>query len=107
MSNTQAATGLSQQQNGTGTEAGLRQQPLVRLATYWTGAFVALLHLVMNFTTLFSTQWQATLHFVGLGVICVLLYPPIRSERLAGARAWLLLDLVACVQNISTIPFGV
>ena len=66
----------------------------MRQALYWVGAFVALLHLVMNFTTLFSTQWQATIHFVGLGLMCVLLYPPHRSEPMAGARLWLFLDLV-------------
>ena len=41
---------------------------------YWFGAAVAVLHLVMNFTTLLSTQWQSTLHFVGLGVLAILLF---------------------------------
>ena len=48
----------------------------------------------MNFTTLFSTQWQATLHFVGLGILCVLLYPPQRSEHMAASRLWLAMDIV-------------
>ena len=69
-----------------GLESGLRSQPTVRQAVYWVGADIALLHLVMNFTTVFSTQWQATLHFAGLGILGVLLYPPIRSERVAGSR---------------------
>jgi TRAP transporter 4TM/12TM fusion protein len=77
-----------------GLEAGLRRQPLVRNALYWVGAAVAVLHLVMNFTTLFSTQWQATLHFVGLGTLCVLLYPPHRSQRMASSRGWLAFDLL-------------
>ncbi|MCB1786932.1 MAG: TRAP transporter fused permease subunit [Gammaproteobacteria bacterium] len=74
-------------------EAGLRTQPWVRTAVYWLGAAIAALHLVMNFTTLFSTQWQATLHFVGLGVLAFLLYPPLRSERLARSRVLLALDV--------------
>ncbi|MFM1892063.1 MAG: hypothetical protein RLZ44_1140 [Pseudomonadota bacterium] len=78
----------------TALETGLRQQPLVRGALYWIGAAVAVLHLVMNFTTWFSTQWQATLHFVGLGLMCALLFPIRRSERLAGSRLWLAVDLV-------------
>jgi TRAP transporter 4TM/12TM fusion protein len=48
----------------------------------------------MNFTTWFSTQWQATLHFVGLGTLCILLYPLRRSERMAASRGWLVADLV-------------
>jgi TRAP transporter 4TM/12TM fusion protein len=75
-------------------EAGLRRQPAVRRAVYWIGASVALLHLVMNFTTLFSTQWQATLHFVGLGTLCVLLYPPVRRAGVPGSRVVLALDLL-------------
>ena len=75
-------------------ETGLRTQPGVRGAVYWIGAAVAVLHLVMNFTTWFSTQWQATLHFVGLGVLCVLLYPVRRSEKVAASRAWLATDLI-------------
>jgi len=50
-------------------EAGLRKQGWVRALVYWLGAAIAVLHLVMNFTTLFSTQWQSTLHFVGLGLL--------------------------------------
>ena len=75
-------------------EVGLRKQPLVRHAIYWIGAIVAALHLVMNFTNLFSTQWQATLHFVGLGLLCVLLYPPHRSEQMATSRTWLTIDII-------------
>ncbi len=75
-------------------EVGLRRQGGVQQALYWVGALVAMLHLVMNFTTLFSTQWQATVHFIGLGAMCVLLYPPHRSERVAAARPWLFLDLL-------------
>jgi TRAP transporter 4TM/12TM fusion protein len=75
-------------------EVGLRKQAVVRHAIYWIGAIVAALHLVMNFTNLFSTQWQATLHFVGLGLLCVLLYPPRRSERMAASRLWLTVDIV-------------
>ncbi len=75
-------------------EFGLRKQPAVRHAIYWIGAIVAALHLVMNFTNLFSTQWQATLHFVGLGLLCVLLYPPHRSEQMAASRVWLVVDIV-------------
>lgn len=75
-------------------EVGLRKQPAVRRAIYWIGAIVAVLHLVMNFTNLFSTQWQATLHFVGLGLLCVLLYPPRRSEHMAASRLWLTVDIV-------------
>ena len=79
--------------DGQALDAGLRQQPAIRGAVYWIGAAVALLHLVMNFTTWFSTQWQATLHFVGLGVLCVLLYPPRRSVAMAASKTWLALDL--------------
>ena len=79
---------------GAALEAGLRKQPLVRQAVYWIGAALAVLHLVMNFTTWFSTQWQATLHFVGLGALCVLLYPARRSERMAQSGAWLFADIV-------------
>ncbi len=75
-------------------EFGLRKQPAVRHAIYWIGASVAALHLVMNFTNLFSTQWQATLHFVGLGLLCVLLYPLHRSEQMAASRVWLAVDIV-------------
>jgi len=84
----------SQAPAGKGLEAGQRSQPLVRHAVYWIGAAIAVLHLVMNFTTIFSTHWQATLHFVGLGTLCVLLYPPMRSERLASSRIWLVIDLL-------------
>lgn len=86
--------GSSQGQEEVGLEVGLRSHSLVQRAVYWIGAAVALLHLVMNFTTIFSTQWQATLHFVGLGTLCVLLYPPIRSKRLAGSYIWLGIDLL-------------
>ncbi len=75
-------------------EVGLRKQPAVRHAIYWIGAIVAALHLVMNFTTLFSTQWQATLHFVSLGLLCILFYPPHRSERMAASRLWLIVDII-------------
>jgi len=75
-------------------EVGLRKQAAIRHAIYWIGAIVAALHLVMNFTNLFSTQWQATLHFVGLGLLCVLLYPPRRSEQMATSRLWLTVDIV-------------
>jgi len=78
-------------------EAGLRKQGWVRALVYWLGAAIAVLHLVMNFTTLFSTQWQSTLHFVGLGLLAMLLYPPLRGERIAASRAWLVLDLVLAV----------
>ncbi len=87
------AEALGSPRDGAGPDAGLRRQPVVRVALYWVGVLVALLHLVMNFTMLFSTQWQATLHFAGLGLMCVLLYPARRSERWAASRAWLLLDL--------------
>jgi TRAP transporter 4TM/12TM fusion protein len=75
-------------------ESGLRQQAWVRGTVYWLGAAIAVLHLVMNFTTIFSTQWQSTLHFVGLGILAILLYPPLRSERLARSRWALGLDLM-------------
>lgn len=75
-------------------DAGLREQPWVLAVVYWVGAAVAVLHLVMNFTTLISTQWQATLHFVGLGVLAMLLYPARRSARMARTQGWLILDLV-------------
>ena len=50
---------------------GLRDQPWLLQVVYWLGALIAVLHLVMNFTTLFSTQWQSTLHFVGLGILAI------------------------------------
>ncbi len=78
-------------------EAGLREQVWVRRLVYWLGAAIAVLHLVMNFTTFFSTQWQATLHFVGLGVLGLLLYPPLRRRGMAASRAWLSLDLLLAV----------
>ncbi len=79
----------------TGTlEAGLREQAWVRQLVYWLGAAVALLHLVMNFTTIFSTQWQSTLHFLGLGMLAMLLYPPLRNARLAASRSMLVIDLL-------------
>ncbi len=74
--------------------AGLRQQPWIGHLVYWLGAAVALLHLLMNFTTLFSTQWQSTLHFVGLGALAMLLYPPWRNARLAASRAVLAFDIL-------------
>ena len=80
--------------DGQALEAGLRKQPWLSHAVYWIGAALAVLHLVMNFTTWFSTQWQATLHFVGLGTLCILLYPFRRSERMAASRGWLVADLV-------------
>ena len=79
---------------GAAPESDLRRQAPVRHVVYWLGALIALLHLVMNFTTLFSTQWQATLHFVGLGLLCVLIYPPLRNEGAAASGALLLLDLL-------------
>ncbi len=79
----------------TGTlEVGLREQAWVRQLVYWLGAAVALLHLVMNFTTIFSTQWQSTLHFLGLGMLAMLLYPPLRNARLAASRSMLVIDLL-------------
>jgi TRAP transporter 4TM/12TM fusion protein len=75
-------------------EAGLRQQAWLRRLVYWFGAAVALLHLVMNFTTLFSTQWQSTLHFIGLGTLAILLYPPLRHARLAASRLMLAFDML-------------
>ncbi|MGB5834406.1 MAG: TRAP transporter fused permease subunit [Thiohalocapsa sp.] len=85
-------------------DAGLRRGPRIARAIYWLGAALALLHLAMNFTTWFSTQWQATLHFVGLGLMAVLLYPPRRSERLAESPVMLATDLVfGLVVMIATI----
>jgi len=75
-------------------DAGLRHGPRVLGIVYWFGAALALLHLAMNFTTWFSTQWQATLHFVGLGLLAVLLYPPRRTQRLARSRLVLAVDLL-------------
>ena len=77
-------------------DAGLREQVWLRSVVYWFGAGVAVLHLVMNFTTLFSTQWQSTLHFVGLGILAFLLYPPRRAEGAARSRSLLLIDLALC-----------
>ncbi len=74
-------------------DVGLRQGPRVRALVYGLGAALALLHLVMNFTTWFSTQWQATIHFTGLGVLALLLYPPLRREALARSRWVLALDM--------------
>ncbi|MGB5741433.1 MAG: TRAP transporter fused permease subunit [Sedimenticolaceae bacterium] len=83
---------------------GLRDQPWLLQAVYWLGALIAVLHLVMNFTTLFSTQWQSTLHFVGLGLLAMLLYPPVRSTRMAASRGWLLVDLcLAVVFSVATL----
>ncbi len=76
---------------------GLRDQPWLLQTVYWLGALIAVLHLVMNFTTLFSTQWQSTLHFVGLGILAMLLYPPVRSVRIAASRGWLAVDLCLAV----------
>jgi TRAP transporter 4TM/12TM fusion protein len=76
---------------------GLRDQPWLLQVVYWLGALIAVLHLVMNFTTLFSTQWQSTLHFVGLGILAMLLYPPVRSARIAASRGWLIVDLCLAV----------
>jgi len=73
--------------------AGLRKQPFITHSVYWIGVVVALLHLVMNYTTWFSTQWQATIHYVGLGLMCVLLYPPVKRAALRRSRVLLVLDL--------------
>lgn len=87
-----------------GLEAGLRQQPLIRHTVYWTGVVVALLHLAMNYTTWFSTQWMATIHFVGLGIMGILLYPPTRSSILSRSLPMLWLDLAfAAVMVVSTV----
>ncbi len=76
-------------------EHGLRQQVWVRQTVYWLGVAIAVLHLVINFTALFSTQWQTTLHFAGLALLAMLLYPPLRNPSLAH-RHWLLwLDVLA------------
>jgi TRAP transporter 4TM/12TM fusion protein len=88
-----SSTGSTATDPGQGLEAGLRKQPFVRHTLYWVGVIVALLHLVMNYTTWFSTQWQATLHYVGLGVMGILLYPPTRSSSLARSRPLLIADL--------------
>ncbi len=74
--------------------AGLRRQFWIDHLVYWLGAAVAVLHLLMNFTTIFSTQWQSTLHFVGLGTLAMLLYPPLRNERIAASRAMLVIDIL-------------
>ncbi len=68
---------------GQALHAGLRQQPFVTHAVYWIGVAVALLHLVMNYTTWFSTQWQATLHYVGLGIDVRAALPAARTSRAA------------------------
>ena len=88
------ATASSQSDAGQALQLGLRKQSAIAGLVLWIGAAVAVLHLVMNFTTMFSTQWQAALHFVGLGILCVLLYPPIRSERMAASRLWLAVDVI-------------
>lgn len=75
-------------------DAGLRQGPRLSASVYWIGAALSLLHLAMNFTTWFSTQWQATLHFAGLGLLALLLYPPRRTEPLAASRPILVLDVL-------------
>lgn len=74
--------------------AGLRQHVVIHQLVYWIGVGVALLHLVMNYTTWFSTQWQATLHYVGLGAMCILLYPAIRRPSLSNTRWLLVIDLL-------------
>ncbi|MEJ2406734.1 MAG: TRAP transporter fused permease subunit [Candidatus Thiodiazotropha sp.] len=87
-------TDVSTPTETTTLEAGLRQQVWVRQLVYWLGAAVALLHLVMNFTTIFSTQWQSTLHFIGLGALAILLYPPLRRAKLADSRIMLAFDVL-------------
>jgi TRAP transporter 4TM/12TM fusion protein len=87
-------TDVSTPTETTTLEAGLRQQVWVRQLVYWLGAAVALLHLVMNFTTIFSTQWQSTLHFIGLGALAILLYPPLRRAKLADSRLMLAFDVL-------------
>lgn len=86
-----------------GLEKGLRQQPWVRHSVYWTGVVVALLHLAMNFTTWFSTQWMAALHFAGLGVMGILLYPPTRSSTLARSPGLLWLDLIFAAAMVAAV----
>ena len=81
--------------------AGLREQSWVTAAVYWLGAAIAVLHLVMNFTTLFSTQWQSMLHFVGLAALGILLYPPLRADWAAGSRTLLIIDIVLGVVFIT------
>lgn len=73
--------------------AGLREQVWVQRVVYWLGAAIAVLHLVMNFTILLSVQWQSALHFVGLGTLAMLLYPPLRGEALARSRIALAIDI--------------
>jgi len=84
----------SQVADSASLEHGLREQVWVQRAVYWLGAAVALLHLAINFTTLFSTQWQSTLHFAGLALLAMLLYPPLRNPRLAGMNWLLWLDVL-------------
>lgn len=74
-------------------DAGLRTRPGVAAAVYWLGAGLAVLHLAMGFTNWIPDQWQTVLHFSGLGLLAFLLYPPLRSERLARSRWLLALDL--------------
>ena len=88
----------SQGTNDSGSlHAGLREQAWVRRFVYWFGAAVAVLHLVMNFTTLFSTQWQSTLHFIGLGLLAILLYPARRGAGFAASRSALALDVLLAI----------
>ncbi len=77
--------------------AGLREQVWVQRMVYWLGAGIAVLHLVMNFTTLFSVQWQSALHFVGLGTLAMLLYPPVRGQRMARSTVVLWLDIALAI----------
>ncbi len=84
-----------------GLYAGLREQPWVTAAVYWLGAAIAVLHLVMNFTTLFSTQWQSALHFIGLAALGMLLYPPLRAGWAAGSRTLLAIDIALGVVFIA------
>ncbi len=87
--------------SGQALEAGLRQQKLLRRVVYWLGVAVALLHLVMNYSTWFPTQWQAVLHYVGLGTMAVLLYPMAGRGQ---SRGMLWLDvLFGCVVLGSTV----
>ncbi len=89
------------QSDAGGLNAGLRQQPWVQQAVYWLGAAIAVLHLVMNFTTVLSTQWQSTLHFVGLAILGMLLYPPLREGWAARSRPLLIVDLVLVLVFVS------
>jgi len=94
MSTSVERTRVAGRDGGKALSIGLRRQPWVRHTVYWLGVAVALLHMAMNYSTWLSTQWQATLHFIGLGLMCVLLYPARRNEKAAASRAWLVFDLL-------------